>query len=794
MQNAEKSTKKKSKEKQKSSIRKKISSKLNFSFKENITNTVNSIPYKSFEVSNITFLGKNKYSKTFTFTDINYHTSKQEEQENFFLEYGNILNSFDSTTKIQVTIINEEVDFNEFRNIVITKLKGDNLDIYREEYNQMIDSKLLEGNNNLIQSKYITISFEAHSFDTARNKFNRLQGEMESHFKKLGSVFSEVTNLEKLELLKNIYRDKTVDIYKERLNFKHGREKQSISPTYMEFKPNYVILEDKFCRTVFLRDLPTYLTDKVITEITELAFRTILSINIECVEPDKAQTIVRTQITAMESNQYEKERKAMQNYQPYLTNHKLQESLEEAKELLDDLIKKNQKMFLANIIVTVFGSTLEELDINTESVMTLGRKAVCNFAVLNYQQEVGFNSTLPLGNCSIKVRRTLTTESTSILIPFNVKDVVSEDGNYYGIHSVNSKIISLNRKNLKNANGWILGDSGSGKSFTAKREIANTILNNDDDIIIIDPSREYTYLTKAFGGEVIDISAQSKNYINPMELNSDYADKDDPIILKSEFILSLCEIAIGGNYGLTPRQKTIIDRSLRNVYRNFTIDYEIDKMPTLVDFYNELLKQEEEEAEDIAISLEIYVKGSLDVFAHKTNIDSKNRILCFDTNGLGNSLKTLGLLIVLDAVWNTVLQNFKKGKSTWIYVDEIHLFFKNEYAVNFLQELYKIIRKWGGIPTGITQDIDDLLKNEKAVSMLNNSQFLVMLGQSNMNVQKIKHILDLSDTQANYLSNAEKGSGLISYGGSIIPFKDKFPNNLKLYDIFDTTPESTKKA
>ncbi len=779
-------------------------SKIGFTKKMKITNenrrnkgskdTIKSIPYKSFNKNNITILGKNLYSKTFEFTDINYHTVKSEDQVQYFLDYGNILNSFDSTTKVQVTIINEDMDIDTFRKKVASNLKGDALDEYRSEYNEMIDRKLSEGSNNLSQSKYWVITIEAHNIDAARNKFNRMQGELETHFKKLGSILKEVSNDEKLDMLKNIYRGNEVEVYPKNINFKNGKEKILIAPSYMEFKHNHFIVDDKYARTLFLRDMPSYLSDDLVTELTELDFKTILSINMECVEPSKAQTIVRRQITVMESNQFEKEKKAIQKLIPYIPNHKLQESLEEAKELLDDLVKKNQKMFLVNMVITVFGDTLEELDLNTESLKTVARKKVCNLATLIYQQEVGFTSSLPLGNCLLNERRTLTTESTSILMPFNIKEVASQNGNYYGLHSVNSKLVVLNRKMLKNANGWIFGDSGSGKSFTAKREIANTIMNNDDDVIIIDPSREYTYLAKAFGGEVIDISAQSKNYINPMDMDENYSDNDDPIVLKSDFILSLCEVIIGGNYGLTPRQKTIIDRCVRKVYREFVQDYDKDKMPTLLDFYNELLKQKEEEAEDIAIALELYVKGSLDVFAHKTNIDSKNRILCFDTSGLGKSLKTLGLLIMLDAVWNRVIDNFKKGKATWIYIDEVHLFFKNEYAINFLQELYKIIRKWGGIPTGITQDIDDLLKNEQAITMLNNSQFIVMLGQSNLNAKRISEVFSLSDSQSSHLVNAEKGSGLIFYGGAVIPFKDKFPNDLKLYDIFDTTPESTKTA
>lgn len=762
--------------------------------RERPSTTIKSIPYECFEKNDITRLGKELFSQTFEFSDINYHTAREEEQEHYFLEYCSILNSFDSTTKLQVTIVNEDMDVNEFKNKIFSKLRNDELDVYREEYNTMLNLRLSEGSSNLVQSKYITCTIEAKSVDIARNKFNRIFGALETHFKKLDSTLKIVSNVEKTELLKNIYRSRNINIYPERLNFKSSEEKSSIAPTYMEFKPNYFIMDNKFCKTLYLRDIPSSLSDRLITEITELEFKTLLSINIECVEQDKAQQIVRRQITNMESNQYDKEEKAMKNFRPYIANRKLKESLEEAEKLLDDLNKRNQKMFLLNIVVTIFGDTLEELDLNTESLMSVARRSVCNLATLNYQQEVGFNSCLPLGNCNLKARRTLTTESTSVFMPFNVKEVASENGNYYGVNSISSKVIILNRKKLKNANGWILGDSGSGKSFTAKREIAGSILNTDDDVIMLDPSNEYTYLTRMLGGEVIEISPQSKNYINPFDMNESYAGSDDPITLKSDYILSLCDSIIGGEGGLSPRAKTIIDRCVRNVYREYVQDFNKDKTPTLTDFYNELLKQKEPEAEDIAISLEIYVKGSLSVFSNKTNIDSNNRILCFDTSGLGKSLKTFGLLVALDNIWNRVIENNKKGKATWIYIDEIHMFLKNDYARNFLQELYKIIRKYGGIPTGITQDIDDILKNEEAVTMLNNSQFIVMLGQAKLNVKRIQDVFELSDTQAGYISNAEKGSGLVYYGGSIVPFKDNFPKDLKLYDIFDTTPESSKSA
>jgi type IV secretory pathway VirB4 component len=462
--------------------------------------------------------------------------------------------------------------------------------------------------------------------------------------------------------------------------------------------------------------------------------------------------------------------------------------LEEAGELLDDLINKNQKMFFVSVVIVHFADSLELLKRDTNTLNNIARKYVCSLGILNYQQEEALKSVLPLGKNYLKISRTLTTESTAILLPFNIQELIQEQGMYYGKNAISKNLLIFNRLALKNPNGFILGTPGSGKSFTAKREMINVLLNTNDDVIIIDPEREYTKLAKNLGGEVIEISAGSGNYLNPLDMTENYSDNENPLCLKSEFIMSLCACLLGGSTAtITAAEKTIIDRSLKKTYEKyFNSGFNKKYIPTLNDFQNVLESQNERAAKDLAVALELYTRGSLSVFSNKTNVNVDNRFVIYDTKDLGKQLKTMGLLIVLDNIWNRITENRQKGKRTWIYIDEIYLLFTTDYSANFLFELYKRARKWGGIPTGITQNVEDLLGNDLAKSMLANSDFLMMMNQAPTDRIHLANLLNISEAQLTYITNSNEGEGLLFSGNAIIPFEDKFPKNTELYRIMTT--------
>jgi len=749
------------------------------------------IPYLRVCDDSVIEVEKNRYSRTYEFDDVNYHIAKQADQEDIFLRYCSILNSFDTTVDVQITILNNRINISDFKDRVLLKMKNDSFDEYRREYNEMLLEKISQGQNEIQRHKYLTISVEAESLQIARNKFYSFETELYSNFRKLNSNLKELSGNERIKILKDIFRGVEITIPEFSLkDFMRGADRGYVSPDYFEFKNDYFMFDDKYARCLFIRDFPSYLSDKLISDLTDTGFHMLLSINIQPVDPQVAIKVVKRQLTSMETNKLQAQRKAVESgYTSELISHDLQYSLKEAEELLDDLRNKNQKMFMVNCIIMHMAKSYDELNQDTETLKSTARKHLCNLGVLKFQQEDAMASVLPLGFSRLKIRRTLTTESTAILMPFNTQEMIQTNGMYYGLNAVSRNMIMFNRINLKNPNGFILGSPGSGKSFSAKREIINILLNTDDDVIIIDPEREYVNLGMNFKGEIVNISAASKNYINPLDLSREYSDEENPIVLKSEFILSLCECLIGGNYGLSAKEKAIIDRCLLFTYFDFLQDFDPEKQPTLKDFYRQLIKQNEPEAKAIALSLELYTQGSLSIFAHRTNININNRFVIFDIKDLGKQLKTMGMLIVLDNIWNRITRNREKGKRTWIYMDEIYLLFNNEYSANFLFELYKRARKWGGIPTGITQNVEDLLRSELARRMLSNSDFIMMLNQAPSDRAELARLLNISDNQLSYITNSDAGQGLLFCGDSIIPFMDRFPKNTKLYKMMTTKIE-----
>lgn len=755
------------------------------------------VPYLMAYDDGIIETKKGAFSKTIQFFDINYQIARQDDKEDIFIKYCELLNYFNSTIGLQITVINKSVNRRTFEEKILLKERGDNFDEYRQEYNEMLKHQVSVGKNDIQKEKFITITVTANTVDDARGVFARLESEVLGLIRRLGSYGKVLTIQQRLELLHDVYRQGNEGdfVYEPRLNRKRGlMTKDLVAPDSFEFKRDRVMLGNKYARSLFIKDLPTFINDSFLSELTDFSINMLLTINVRPIEPHIALRLINRQITGMEANKIEYQKRSLRGgyLEPFIP-YELRHSLDEAQKLLDEVVNKNQKLFLTNIVITILADSKEELDRNTDAVTSVGRKYLCQIGVLNYQQEEGLNSSLPLGINDIKVDRCLTTESTAVFIPFTSQELLQEDGMYYGLNAVSRNLILFSRKTLKNANGFILGSPGSGKSFSAKREMVNVLLNTDDDVIIIDPEREYTRLVQNFEGEVIHISAGSKNYINPLDMSIDYSDDDEPLLLKSDFILSLCEIIVGGREGLNPKEKSIIDRCLKLTYKEYLQEFDSDKIPTLKDFYEVLRTQKELEAENLATALELYTTGNLSVFANKTNIDVNNRLICYDIKDLGKQLRTMGMLIVLDAIWNRITYNRDKGRRTWLYMDEIYLLFANDYSANFLFELYKRARKWGAIPTGITQNVEDLLRSELARRMLSNSDFLLMLNQAPSDRTELAKLLNISATQLSYVTNSDPGQGLLFSGNSIIPFIDKFPQNTMLYRLMTTKVEEVSQ-
>lgn len=736
------------------------------------------------------------FSKTLQFLDINYNAAKEEEQLDMFTKYCNLLNYFNSSINIQITINNKQINKNEFEKKMLMPYKDDTLDQYRKELNDNLKSQIKKGNNSTEKEKYITLSLQAKDIYQARNIFNRIENEVIGLLKSIGSYAKIMPINKRLEILHNVYRNENIGefIYEPKmLKDRLSSINDMIAPDSFEFKKDYFIMGDRYARVIFIRKLPSFLNDSLLTELTDLNINIMLSINIKPVDPEKAVKLIKNQITGMESSKIDFQKSSAKSnlYQAFIP-FELRNNLKEAEELLDSVISKNQRLFFTNFVIYINEETKDKLDESTETIKDTARKFLCQIGNLNYQQEDGLNSVIPLGINDLYVDRCLTTESTAIFMPFNSQELIEKEGNFYGINAITKNIVSVNRKKLKNSNGFILGSSGAGKSFITKEEILNVLLNTDDDILIIDPEREYSSLVKALGGEVVYISANSKTHLNPFDLNVNYSDNDEPLTLKSDFLLSICENILGGKTGLSPKAKSILDRCVRITYKDYMQNFDEKLVPTFKNFYKVLKNQKEPEAKDLAVALEIYAEGNLAVFSNKTNININNRLICFDTKDLGKQLKTMGLLITLDVIWNRITINRAKNKYTWIDLDEIYLLFANEYSSNFLFELFKRARKWGAIVTGITQNVEDLLRSDTARSMLSNSEFILMLNQAPSDRVNLEKLLNLSSAQVTYITNSEPGDGLIKAGKNIIPIKNKFPQETELYSLMTTKIDESK--
>lgn len=732
-------------------------------------------------------VGKNQYSRTYKFEDINYQVASEADKETMFERYCALLNSLDSNATTKITINNRKLNQADFEKRIFIKEQDDNLNEYRREYNQMLLAKATAGNS-IMQEKYITVTVTEKSADDARQYFNRFGASLAIQLNKLGSKCTDLDATERLRIFYDFYRtgeesDFAFDLKDSRR--KGHSFKDYICPDSMEIQKDHIVLGERYARVLFLKEYANFLKDDFVTELTTRCKNMMLSIDLIPVPTGKAVREVETRLLGTETNitNWQRKQNANNNFSAEVP-YDLEMQRQELREFLDDLSSRDQKMMLSVLTIVITADTLDELNQQTKSMQELARERVSQIAVLKFQQLDGLHTVLPAGVQKLDIFRTLITESLAIQIPFRVQEIAHAKGIFYGQNVISKNMILADRTQLLNGNSFILGVSGSGKSFAAKCEITSHMLATDADILIIDPEREYAPLVRALGGEVIEISATSPNHINAMDMTKEYGEIN-PIIEKSQFLQSLCEQIIAG-HTFTKGQQSIIDRCTESVYRYYLQGNYQGVPPTLQDFREELLKQPEPEAHALALELELFTKGSLNTFAQQTNVDTDKRLICYDIMELGEQLRPIGMLVILDNILNRITANRRKGRQTFVYVDEIYLLFQYEYSAQFLFKLWKRVRKYGAFCTGITQDVEDLLQSHIARTMLSNSEFVLMLNQAATNRDELARLLNISDTQLSYITNVDAGHGLLKIGSSLIPFENSFPRDTKLYHLMTT--------
>jgi len=895
----------------------------------------NSIPYREMAKDGICRVQEKYYSKTIRFYDINYQLAQNEDKNAIFENWCDFLNYFDSTIHFQISFINHHSNMKEFESVIQIQPQNDAFDDVRMEYAQMLRDQLAKGNNGLVRTKYITFGIEAENIREAKPKLERIEADILNNFKVLGVSAYPLNGEERLQILYETFNQEE----KVPFQFSYDRilrsgmgTKDFVAPTSFVFKEGKTFqMGNTIGAASYLQILAPELTDKMLAEFLDMNRNLIVNLHIQSIDQMKAIKLVKNKVTDINRMKIEEQKKAVRaGYDIDIIPSDLNTYGGEAKRLLEDLQSRNERMFLVTVLFLNTGKTKQELDNAVFQTAGIAQKYNCSLRRLDYMQEQGLMSSVPLGMNMIPIKRALTTTSTAIFVPFTTQELfMGGESLYYGLNALSNNMIMVDRKKLKNPNGLILGTPGcftgetklllpdgrkasflellaekeevfvnsfdfqkqelvkargydvrctkevtelvevelengetvrctpdhwfltqsagymeacnlkvgakfipehevkavrflnleeavpvydisvegyqnfllscgvvvhnSGKSFAAKREIANVFFATQDDIIIGDPEGEYYPLVHALGGQVIHISPTSHDYINPMDINLDYSDDDNPLGFKSDFILSLCELIMGSRNGIEAEEKSVIDRCLPLVYQKYFENPTPENMPVLGDLYDCLRKQEEVQAQRIATALEIYVNGSLNVFNHHTNVELNNRIVCFDIKDLGKQLKKLGMLIVQDQVWNRVTVNRVAHKSTRYYIDEFHLLLKEEQTAAYSVEIWKRFRKWGGIPTGITQNIKDLLASREIENIFENSDFIYMLNQAAGDRQILAKQLNISPHQLSYVTNSGEGEGLIFYGNVIIPFKDRFNHNLRLYSLMTTRPSDLEK-
>ena len=741
------------------------------------------------------------YTKTIQFQDINYQLSQNEDKTAIFDGWCDFLNYFDASVHFQLTFLNMAANKDTYGTQITIPLRGDEDDAIRTEYTQMLRDQLAKGNNGLIKTKYLTFGIEADGMKTAKPRLERIETDVLNNFKRLGVAAEPLNGTDRLRLLHDMLRIDDPAPFRfswDWLASSGLSVKDFIAPSSFEFaKGNYFGIGQKRGAVSFLQILAPELNDRMLADFLDMESSLIVTMHVQSVDQISAIKTIKRKITDLDRMKIEEQKKAVRSgYDMDIIPSDLATYGAEAKKLLQELQSRNERMFLLTFLVLNIADSVPKLRNNVFQASSIAQKYNCQLVRLDFRQEEGLMSSLPLGLNQVEIQRSLTTSAVAIFVPFTTQELYQNGSEalYCGLNALSNNLIMVDRKFLKNPNGLILGTPGSGKSFAAKREIANVFFVTNDDIIICDPEAEYGPLVERLHGQVIKIAPTSPHYINPMDLNLNYSDDENPLSLKSDFILSLCELIVGGKDGLQPVEKTIIDRCVRMVYRDYLNDPKPENMPVLEDLYQELRRQEEKEAQYVATALEIYVTGSLNVFNHRTNVDIQNRIVAFDIKELGKQLKKIGMLVVQDQVWNRVTVNREAHKATRYYIDEFHLLLKEEQTAAYSVEIWKRFRKWGGVPTGITQNVKDLLASREVENIFENSDYIYMLNQASGDRQILAKQLNISPHQLSYVTHSGEGEGLLFYGNIILPFVDRFPKDTELYRVMTTKPNEVSGA
>lgn len=739
------------------------------------------------------------YTKTIQYQDINYQLAQQEDKTAIFEDWCSFLNFFDSSIHFELSFMNMATDAESFEKKIRIPGRNDHFNEVRNEYSQMLKTQLAQGNNGLTKTKYITFGIEADSMREAKPRLDHVQTNLMNNFKRLCVSARLLNGKERLQLMHDMFHMGDNDRFYFDWDWLAGSGlsvKDFIAPTSFSFPGGRTFTMGSLCGAMsYLQITASDLSDQLLKDFLNMESSEIVTMHIQSVDQTEAIKQVKHTITELDRSKIEEQKKAVRSgYDMDIIPSDLATYGKDAKALLKELQQQNERMFLVTFLLMNNGRDAQELENNVFQASSIAQKHNCNLRRLDFQQEQGLMSSLPLAYNQIEIQRALTTSSTAIFVPFTTQELFQsgKEALYYGLNALSNNLIMVDRKKLKNPNGLILGTPGSGKSFAAKREITNAFLVTDDDVIICDPEAEYTALVNCFEGQVIKISPTSTQYINPMDINESYSEEDNPLALKADFILSLCELIVGGKEGLQPIEKTVIDRCVHRIYQKYFEDPKPENMPLLEDLYNALLLQEEKEAHRVATALEIYVKGSLNLFNHHTNVDIENRLVCYDIKELGKQLKKLGMLVVQDQVWGRVTANRSAGRATRYYMDEFHLLLKEEQTAAYSVEIWKRFRKWGGIPTGITQNVKDLLSSREVENIFENSDFVYMLNQAAGDRKILAQQLNISPHQLSYVTHSGEGEGLLFYGSVILPFVDHFPTDLKLYRIMTTKLSEVK--
>ena len=731
------------------------------------------------------FLVGTRYSKTFKFTDINYMVASQEAQKKLFLAYAALINSLDCSATTKITVNNRHLNRKNFADTVLMRLKNDYLDYYRMEYNDVIMSKAT-GGNGIIQEKYVTVSVCKKNIEDARAYFARVGAELTARFAALGAKVTEMDATEKLRVLHDFYRsgEEVYFRFDAQDMMRKGHDfRDYICPDSIEKHSDYLMLGGKYARVIYLKDYASFISDQLVTKLTDQSRSMMLSIDIIPVATDEAVREVERKMLGVETNitNWQCRQNANNNFSA-IVPYDMEQQRRETKEYMTDLTSRDQRMMLSVLTIVHLADTKAELDADTDALLKVAADHMCQMAVLRYQQLDGLNTALPIGTRKIDTFRTLTTESLAVFMPFKVQEIQEPGGSYFGENAISHNLILCNMKNLLNQSMMLLGIPGSGKSFFAKLLIVAIALSTKDDIIILDPEGEYTPLVKALSGSVMCFAVGGSDWLNAMAMEEGYGE-GSPVAFKSQFIMSLLKQI--DTDGIRAHHKSIIDRCVARVLQE---QKKTGKVPTLCTLREKLLEQPEQEARDLALTMELYTSGSLNIFAHETNVDTKNRIQSYDIHDLGEELKQPGFVTITDAMINRVNYNWAHGKKTHIFVDEFHIAYENEYSGNFFTSAWRQFRKRNAAPCAITQNVEYMLDSVQASTMVSNSEFVVMLNQAESDQERLSKLLNISPEQMSYVNGSEAGCGLMRYGSALVPFVNRFPVNTELYKLITTKP------